>query len=92
MCSGVSCNRAVVVLLCSSRIQSSYAALQRINQDLEDKMHSTVRGSSGGVVSDVLTPRCLKTVPPVATVEQQSLLVFLRAITSSHGEGNQCPK
>ncbi|KAL2098690.1 hypothetical protein ACEWY4_005170 [Coilia grayii] len=26
------------------RIQSSYAALQRINQDLEDKIHRTVRG------------------------------------------------
>lgn len=28
---------------CPLRIQSSYAALQRINQDLEDKMHRTVR-------------------------------------------------
>lgn len=31
--------------LCPFRIQSSYAALQRINQDLEDKMHRTVRDS-----------------------------------------------
>lgn len=32
-------------LYVSCRIQSSYAALQRINQDLEDKMHRTVRSS-----------------------------------------------
>lgn len=31
--------------VCLCRIQSSYAALQRINQDLEDKMHRTVRSS-----------------------------------------------
>lgn len=35
--------RGFIYLFFSSRIQSSYAALQRINQDLEDKMHRTVR-------------------------------------------------
>ncbi|XP_049918261.1 brain-enriched guanylate kinase-associated protein-like [Epinephelus moara] len=34
------------------RIQSSYAALQRINQDLEDKMHRTVPSYTDSLVSE----------------------------------------
>lgn len=46
----------IYLLFFSCRIQSSYAALQRINQDLEDKMHRTVRDSQSR--SNLIMLRC----------------------------------
>lgn len=44
-CTSDTNERSLTLICMLCRIQSSYAALQRINQDLEDKMHRTVRSS-----------------------------------------------